>query len=224
MTEGYFITGTDTAVGKTIVATALVSALRARKIDVGIMKPVSAGGREYAVDLLLASGLSDDLETINPVALAEPLSPNLAAERSGTTIDITHILDVYERLSEKHDWMIVEGAGGLLVPLSDSYSVADLAREIGLPLIIVARAALGTINHTLLTIEAARAKGLTVSGVVYNQVHPSLDGISERESPDIVSRISGVRTLGRVPHLSSGELRDGLAETCLDMTTIAGEV
>ena len=120
--------------------------------------------------------------------------------------------------------MIVEGAGGLLVPLSDSYSVADLAREIGLPLIIVARAALGTINHTLLTIEAARAKGLTVSGVVYNQVHPSLDGISERESPDIVSRISGVRTLGRVPHLSSGELRDGLAETCLDMTTIAGEV
>ncbi len=224
MTEGYFITGTDTAVGKTIVATALVSALRARKIDVGIMKPVSAGGREDAVDLLLASGLSDDLETINPVALAEPLSPNLAAERSGTTIDITHILDVYERLSEKHDWMIVEGAGGLLVPLSDSYSVADLAREIGLPLIIVARAALGTINHTLLTIEAARAKGLTVSGVVYNQVHPSLDGISERESPDIVSRISGVRTLGRVPHLSSGELRDGLAETCLDMTTIAGEV
>ena len=222
MGRGYFITGTDTGVGKTRVACALVNALRSRDLDVGVMKPVSAGGREDAVDLLAASGDTDDLDTVNPIALAEPLSPNLAAERSGTSIDVAYILDVYGKLAKKHDWMIVEGAGGLLVPLSNNYSIANLAKEIGLPLIIVARAALGTINHTLLTVEAARARGLTIAGVVYNHVHPSSDETSEMESPKIVSRISGVPSLGRIPHLPNGS-RDQ-AEQHLNMTAIVGGV
>jgi dethiobiotin synthetase len=184
------------------------------------MKPVSAGGREDAVELLSASGNSDDLDDVNPIALAEPLSPNLAAERSGTSIDVAHILDVYATLAERHDWMIVEGAGGLLVPLSDSCSIADLAKKIALPLIIVARAALGTINHTLLTIDAARARGLSVSGVIYNHVHPTTDGISEMASPEIVSRISGVPSLGRIPHLPNGS--SDWAEQHLNMTAIVG--
>ena len=170
MAKGFFITGTDTEVGKTRVATLLVRALKSEGLRVGVMKPVSAGGLEDVHALRDASGVQDDLEVINPVALEEPLSPNLAAERAGATIDVDALVSDYRRLSDRYDITIVEGAGGLLVPLTDTASIADLASQITLPLILVARAALGTINHTLLTIEAARARNLDIAGVIYTHV------------------------------------------------------
>ena len=200
MASGWFITGTDTEVGKTHVSKCIIRALVDRGIDVGVMKPVSAGGREDAIELMKAAGSSDDLDEINPIALAEPLSPNLAAERTGVTIDIDRITEAYTALSGRHDRMIAEGAGGLLVPLTESVSIADLAAAIGLPLIIVARATLGTINHNLLTIEAAKSRGLNITGVVYNHVRPSEGDPSENESPGIVTRISGIPSLGTVQH------------------------
>lgn len=200
MPDGYLVTGTDTEVGKTVVACVLIRALRDRGVDVGVMKPVSAGGREDAIAMIEAAGVSDELDEVNPIALPEPLSPNLAAERAGTAIDLASILEAYRTLAARHDCMIVEGAGGLLVPLSNEASIADLVHGIGLPLLIVSRAALGTINHTLLTIEAARSRDLDIAGVIYNHVTPSTGDPSEAASPDIVTRISGVPSLGTIPH------------------------
>ena len=208
MAKGYFITGTDTEVGKTRVATLLIRAFRSHGHDVGVMKPVSAGGLEDVHALREAAGVQDDLGVINPVALEEPLSPNLAASRSGVAIDLDALTSPYRGLSQRYETMVVEGAGGLLVPLSNTESIADLASQIALPLIIVARAALGTINHTLLTIEAARSRNLDIAGVIYNHVTASTGDPSESESPAIVSRISGVVSFGTIPHHSAGETID----------------
>lgn len=208
MAEGCFITGTDTGVGKTRVGVLLAKAARQAGIEVGVMKPVSAGGQEDAIDLIDASGCGDPLDLVNPVALAEPLSPNVAAERAGVSIDLDAILSAYHELSGRHAATIVEGAGGLLVPLTDCVSIADLASRIGLPVVIVARAALGTINHTLLTIEAARSRDLDIHGVVYNHVDPPTGDPSETESPAVVARISGVPPLAVVPH--GADVVDGL--------------
>jgi dethiobiotin synthetase len=221
VTSGYFITGTDTDVGKTHVATLLIGAFVNSGIDIGVMKPVSAGGREDAVAMMDAAGSKDTLDAVNPIALEEPLSPNLAAEREGGQIDLAKLSDAYTELASKHACMIVEGAGGLLVPLSDIATMADLAATIGLPLIVVARAALGTINHTLLTIEAAQSRNLAIVGVIYNQIDPPTGDPSETSSPEIVSRISGIPTLGTIPH---GSLDLDHLSDHLDLTTLIGDV
>jgi dethiobiotin synthetase len=223
MAEGWFVTGTDTGVGKTVVACALARLLVRMDYDTGVMKPVSAGGREDAEDLIRSAGIDDGLDIVNPVALTEPLSPNLAAERAGTPVDTEKILDSYRALAQNHKRMIVEGAGGLLVPLKDDYSTADLAREIGLPLIIVARAALGTINHTLLTIEAARSRKLAIAGVIYNHVTPATGSPAESCSSGIISRISGVPCLGTIPHITNKSALCEIAEEHLELSSIMGD-
>ena len=218
MADGFFITGTDTDVGKTYVACLLIRALRARGLDVGVMKPVSAGGRQDAEELMSAAGISDTPNEVNPIALAEPLSPNLAAEHEGTSIDLQHILNAYQTLSHRHETMIVEGAGGLLVPLANRLSIASLAAQFRLPLIIVSRAALGTINHTLMTIESARARGLAIAGVIYNHTHPATGDPSEWASPEIVARVSGIPSLGTLPHADAVDVVQ--VEHCLNMKRI----
>ncbi|HAA74256.1 TPA: dethiobiotin synthase [Candidatus Latescibacteria bacterium] len=206
---GCFVTGTDTEVGKTQAAVLLTYALKGEGLDVGVMKPISAGGREDAVALLEAASISDTLDEVNPVSLSEPLSPNLAAEREGVTVDVEGLVSPYERLRDRHAWMIVEGAGGLLVPVNDSQTIADLAMRLDLPLIIVARAALGTINHTLLTIEAARARSLSILGVIYNHVTPSTGDPSEIESARIITERSSLPSLGIIPFISpDDDIRD----------------
>ena len=222
MSKGWFVTGTDTGVGKTLVACMITQALVRRGYDVGVMKPVSAGGREDAEDLIRASGAADDLDLVNPVALPKPLSPNLAAERSSTSIDTERILGGYKELTQNHELMIVEGAGGLLVPLSDDCLIADLAQQIGLPLIIVARTSLGTINHTLLTIEAARSRQLGITGVIYSQVTSAGGSLAESCSPGIISRISGVSVLGTIPDITNRSDLGEIAEKHLDLSFILG--
>lgn len=197
MHKGLFITGTDTGVGKTAVAGGLAAALRKRGIDVGVFKPVASGGTADARFLKAASGIADPVEAIAPVRLAEPLSPNVAAEREGRRLDLEPILSAFARLD--HEYILVEGIGGLLVPLRDDLLVADLAAALGLPLLVVARAGLGTINHTLLTLEAAAARNLNVLGVVYNATQPGSPDAAAQTSPAVIARISGVPSLGTLP-------------------------
>ena len=197
MAEGLFITGTDTDVGKTVVAGALVACLKSRSIDVGVMKPVSSGGREDAAFLMKASGVADGLDEVNPVHLSSPSPSNVSAELECAGLVRGAILSAYRELSGRHDCMVVEGAGGLLVPIGEDYLAADLARDMGLPLVIVSRAQLGTINHTLLAIEAARARELEVVGVVYNAWRYP-DAAAET-SPHVVASLSDVPCLGILP-------------------------
>jgi dethiobiotin synthetase len=174
-----FVTGTDTGVGKTFVACALAAALRAAGRDVGVMKPVASGcaragdGRTICRDaelLVEAAGSRDAMDLVTPVAFEPPLAPAAAARALGLAVDRAKIIAAYRELAARHEILLVEGIGGLLVPLDGRYTVRDLAAEMEARLIVVARNALGTINHTALTVEAARAGSLELAGVVLNSV------------------------------------------------------
>jgi dethiobiotin synthetase len=198
---GLFITGTDTGVGKTVVAAALAASARRRGLDVGVLKPVSAGGRQDAVFLRAAAGSDDALDAVNPLALARPLSPDTAAALEGVTVDYRTLRADCRRALDSHAFTIAEGAGGLLVPVTDSHDVADLAADLGLPLVIVARAALGTINHSRLTIEAAQARGLAIRGIIYNAPVAGPDSPAATRSPTVVTRRTGIPSLGILPFI-----------------------
>jgi len=191
--RGFFVTATDTGVGKTFVTAALATALRARGRDVAVFKPVQSGAT--AED---PSGDAVLLGADCVYAFAAPLAPLVAARAEGRTIELEPILARARELVREHELLLVEGAGGLLVPLADDFDLADLAVALGLPLVIVARAGLGTVNHTLLTIEAARARGLELAGVVLN----GRSDESTAENAALIEAGSGVRVAARVPWLA----------------------
>ena len=186
MTPGLFVTGTDTGVGKTTIACVLAAALRTARIDVGVMKPVETGCRTRnespfpgdGARLRDWSGTRDSLALITPYRYFSPLAPSLAAAAEGGGVSLGNILRRYRELSRRHTFMLVEGIGGILVPLNARAAVADLASRIGLPLLIVAANRLGVINHTLLTVEAAQARGLQIAGVLLNNVSKRGDASS----------------------------------------------
>lgn len=206
MSKGIFITGTDTGVGKTIVAATLALVLRMKGVKVGVMKPVTSGCREEEGRLV-----SDDAELlctaagiacsgdVAPYLLREPLAPAEAAKRDGVRIDFSRIRECYDRLAVAYDVVIVEGAGGLMVPLAGGLLVADLARELALPLVVVARPGLGTINHTVLTCLCARQVGLEVAGVIIND-YPEQPGLAEQSAPHQIGALCGAPVLGLWPH------------------------
>jgi len=208
MQKGIFITGTDTEVGKTFVATGLLMAFRKMGINVCPMKPVETGCRvkngklvpEDAIKLINASGVKEPLEIINPYRFRYPLAPSIAAELEKVSIKKKKILSTYNYLSKKYDFVIVEGAGGIMVPLYKEYLFIDLIKDLNLPVIIISRPGLGTINHTLLTIEAARNKGIKVSGVIINYSDKIKKGICEKTNPVIISKLGGVQILGIVQY------------------------
>jgi dethiobiotin synthetase len=179
MGKGYFITGTDTGVGKTVITAALATMLHQQGLKVGVMKPaetgcLAEGGELLPQDALFlrnASGCTASLELIAPYRLAEPLTPAIAAERMGIRIDIAHIRHCYERLLAEHDIVLVEGSGGLLAPLTNQFTMQDIAIELCLPIFIVARNVLGTINHTALTVSVAQQR-CSVLGVIVNHTEP----------------------------------------------------
>jgi dethiobiotin synthetase len=208
--NGVFVTGTDTDVGKTFVAAGLAAALKRRGVDVGVMKPVATGRSKDAQRLLKASGASDPLDVVNPIRLKAPLSPHLAARREGTRVELWRIDRALKTLSSRHEFVIVEGAGGLLVPIRDDFTMADLANRLGLPLLIVARDALGTINHTMLTVEAARTRGLEILGVVVNRSRPGRPDLAERLNPGAIAEAARVPVLGSLPWRPAGRAFDNL--------------
>ena len=194
--RGCFVTGTDTGAGKTVVAAALCAALVARGQRVAAFKPVVTGTADDDApapdhELLAAAAGGLDPAGVAPLTYAPPASPHLAAELAGEAIDPPTLLAAARRAGEGADALVVEGVGGLLVPLTWDYLVCDLARDLGLPLVVAARPGLGTINHTLLTLEAARAAGLQVAGVVLTPWPQDPDPIelSNRES---IARLGAV--------------------------------
>lgn len=213
--KAVFVTGTDTGVGKTFVAAGLAAALRRRGVDVGVMKPVATGRSGDARALIRASGSRDSLKLINPVHLKAPLSPHLAAKLESKRVDVRVIERAFKALLTRHEGVIVEGAGGLLVPIRDGFTFADLAKRLRLPLLIVARDTLGTINHTSLTVEAARARGLKVLGVVVNRTKSGRPDLAERLNPAAIAEATGVPVLAVLPWRPSARAFDALTRACM---------
>jgi len=234
---GLFITATDTEIGKTVIAGAIAAALKGRGLDVGVMKPVASGGvangagklvAEDATFLMQAAGIGEsERELVNPLCLAPALTPAVAAVVSGATVDIQKFITSYQKLKEIHDSLIVEGVGGIVAPLWQDYLVADLMAEFALPVIVVARPNLGTINHTVLTVEYGRSRGIHIAGIIMNGWNQSEAGILEKSNEEYITRLTGLPILGKFPHAASISVPEGktlglgnLAEEYLHMDQI----
>jgi dethiobiotin synthetase len=180
MSAAYFVVGTDTGIGKTHATCALLHALARRHARVCGMKPVAAGGvqtrdgfsNEDSIAHRAASTLRVPPELDNPILLPEPLSPHIAAARAGTPIEFDKVLAAVAELRARTDALVVEGAGGFLVPLSATQTGADLAVALDMPLLLVVGMRLGCLNHALLTAEAIRARGLRLAGWIANRIDP----------------------------------------------------
>jgi dethiobiotin synthetase len=202
------VTGTDTGVGKTVVTCALLSALRARGRDVGGMKPVETGvvARHAGTDaerIRRAAGGVHRPEDVCPITFPDPLSPHVAARRAGSAVDV-HALDrAFARVERAADAVLVEGAGGLLVPLTPALSFADLAARWRLELVIVAANRLGVINHLLLTVREAERRGLVVRGVVLNACRRGAGGLAAATNEEVVRELLPAMPLAPFPWLGA---------------------
>ena len=206
MTRGVFITGTDTGVGKTLVACALIHALVDRGLEVVPMKPVAAGAmvhdggwaNEDTIALLRAAGRDSMLPDANPVLLREPMAPHIAAARERREITLEPILAAYQRLRENAPFVVVEGVGGFRVPLSATLDTAEMARAFALPVVLVVGLRLGCLNHALLTAGAIRGTGLTLAGWIANAIDPEME-VREENVGALRERL-GAPLLGEIPH------------------------
>ncbi|MFV9509737.1 dethiobiotin synthase [Tepidibacillus sp. LV47] len=208
MKKGIFITGTDTDIGKTFVAAGIAAMLVDHGIDVGVFKPMLSGmkrddPRSDAMILKTMSKDTNSLECINPFQFDAPLAPYIAQQLEGKTIMKQDVIDKWDQVKVTHDFFIVEGAGGLAVPYGENYLVSDLAFEIKLPLVIVARPNLGTVNHTCLTVEYARQKGLDVLGVIINGLKQNEAGEAEKTNPKLIEQFCRVPVLGVIPWMDT---------------------
>jgi dethiobiotin synthetase len=201
--KGIFITGTDTGVGKTVVSATIAWTLQQSGKRVSAMKPVQTGaGEDGLLDIEFIQkvmGTDYSLEAVCPYRFPLPLAPLVAAELAGERIEIDKIKSAYFNLSSWNDTVIVEGAGGLLVPLKETYFMSDLAYDLGVGLIIVIRPGLGTLNHTLLSVEHARSRGINVLGIVINNF-PDMPALAERKNPELLLKLTGEKILGVIHH------------------------
>ena len=230
--KAYFITGTDTGVGKTVVTGAIAAALAAKGLSVGVMKPCESGCAEMDGELVPAdalflrdmAGCDDALDAICPYRLRTALAPGVAAKREGIVIDPARIEALFAAACRRHDIVLVEGAGGLLVPVTDRLLTIDLVRLLALPLIIVGRLSLGTINHTLLTVREAQRAGLVIAGIILSQTS-QVHGLAEQTNPEVLCRFTDVPLLGIMPFVPESDRRDRatlarLAESRLTMSLL----
>ena len=203
--RGLFVTGTDTGVGKTLIAAALLRRLGGRGARVVGMKPVAAGCAQTAqglcnedvTALVDASNVEAPIDLVNPYRFEPAIAPHIAAAQAGVTISLTHIGDVFAALSAMAQWVIVEGAGGLAVPLNDHQDFADLAGLLELPVLLVVGMRLGCLNHALLTAQAIRGRGLRLSGWVANCLEATMPALEENVRT-LHDRL-GAPLLGRLP-------------------------
>ncbi len=203
---GVFVTGTDTGVGKTVVAAGIAGAMRKDGIDVGVMKPIATGipqekgFRSSDVELLMkASGSTDAESEINPVFLPLEASPFAASKALNIDIKLDEVFSAFKRLTDKHDFVVVEGIGGVMVPIKQNYFVIDMIKEMGLPVLIVSRAALGTLNHTVLTVRACKEYDLNIAGIVLNGVRN--DNIAEKTASAIIRELTEIFVIGSIPFI-----------------------
>ena len=221
MAGGLFITGTDTEVGKTVIARLIVRSLVASGVRVAVMKPVAAGGfmttdglrNEDALGLLADSNVELPYDTVNPYCLAAPVSPHLAARDTGTTIELPRIRERFGTLQAAADCVIVEGAGGWLAPLNDSEFIADLAAALALPVLLVVGLRLGCLNHALLTVAAIRQRRLVLAGWIANQIDPDFARV-----PDNLATLGlhiGMPPIATVSHDRGGHAATRLPDDAL---------
>ncbi|HGJ64452.1 TPA: dethiobiotin synthase [bacterium] len=220
MAKGFFVTGTDTGVGKTIISASLICFLNNLGYRTGAMKPIESGCKiqrftglkTTSTDILIPNdgmflkkiaNMQEPIDLITPIRFREPLAPFTASKIEGKSINIGKIKDAFSRLSKKYELLIVEGIGGLLVPIKKNYYVLDLAKDIGLPLIVVARPSLGTLNHTMLTVNYAIKEGLRVAGIIMNYNKPPENTIAEKTNSDILKKISPIPIIGIFPYLKN---------------------
>ncbi len=203
--KGLFITGTDTGVGKTRVTAILAVALRRCGLRVGVMKPVETG----LTDSMLAqdshflrqiSGCTAPPDIVTPYTFREPLAPAIAAEHAGQEIDLDHLAHCYEKLAAEHDIVLVEGAGGLLVPLTRQENFLDLAARLNLPILVVARNILGTINHTALTVTVASQR-CRVLGIILSTVTAEVQDVSQASNAEALRIWGRAPLLGMIPYV-----------------------
>ncbi len=219
----FFVTGTDTGVGKTTVTRALCAYYSIkRKVNVGVMKPfetgVTADAKESpprdAAMLKEASGSGDDLGLINPYVFKTPVAPATAASLEEVDIDLDRLDGIYDRLSDQHDVLFIEGAGGVLVPIKEDFFFSDLMKRWKTSVLVVSRLGLGTINHTLLTCRFLQSENIPVAGVILNDTEGKRDAAT-RTNPQMLIRYLDVPLLGIYPHEPPGVAisREMLAET-----------
>jgi len=242
MSKGIFVTATDTGVGKTIVSAAIICALKRCGINVGAMKPIESGCTRKAgilepADgryLKFVAGMDDPLELITPVRFEAPLAPYCASHAEGVPVDLETIFEAYRTLSGKYDFMVIEGIGGVLVPLagkttrrtSGTYFVTDLIKDLKLPAVVVTRPSLGTINQTLLTVNQLLSEGIDVAGVIINFNTPAEGTIAEKTNPRALRALCPVPILGVVPCLKdiSAESIEEIAAGCIDLHAITAHL
>ena len=204
---GLFITATDTAAGKTVIAGAIARILADKGLKVGVFKPIATGCHRtweglvsYETEFLANCANSDlPLSTITPTGFLTPAAPIVSAAQEQNPIDFNKIAAAYKNISDNSDIVIVEGIGGVRVPLTLKFDLLDLAVEFGLPVVIVARPNLGTINHTLMTIDCVRAAELKIAGVVINGYDATKAAVAEDTAEQVITQCSGVNVLSVVP-------------------------
>lgn len=205
--KSYFITATDTGVGKTTITAALAASIKKSGIDVGIMKPVATGilqktgFKSSDVSILYhASKVTDPESEINPIFMPLPVSPYDASKVLDIQFDKKIIFEQFTKLKNKHDMMLVEGIGGIMTPLTRDYFVADLIKDLGLETIVVTRSTLGTLNHTMMTIKTCQDYGISVKGILVNNYDEN-GGAAEKNAPTTIHEITGVPILGVLPFI-----------------------
>ena len=216
---GFFVTGTDTGVGKTVVAGAIARCLLAAGRRVGVFKPLATGCRRTREGLVSedteflahCSNSLNPLEQINPVRYMAPLAPLVAAERAQRAVDWQQVQLGYENVTADNDLVVVEGIGGVMVPITKDYQVLDLMEDMALPVVVVASSRLGTINHTLLTIKACRDRKLKITGVVLNNYNADEASLAEETNPRVIAEVGEVAVLTVIPYdkstcVSKGQL------------------
>jgi dethiobiotin synthetase len=223
--NGLFITGTDTGVGKTLIAGGIAAVLRGQGLKVGVFKPIASGCRDEGIlvssdteFLAMCADADYSLSVISPVTYKTPAAPISCVQLEGRDIDYEEIVTAYNYLCENTDVVIVEGIGGAMVPLDAEHTVLDLAVEFNLPVVVVARPNLGTINHSLLTIAAVRNAGLPVAGLVISGYNAFEADIAEETSPDVICGFSNTNLLSIVPFdeessVEEAQLGAGVIET-----------
>ena len=204
-----FITATDTGAGKTFLTCLILNSLRQRGIDAVGYKPISCGDRDDGHALAKCSE-NLPLDTVNPFHLKNGVAPYVAGLLENTTLDPAALIAGYQRLAAAHQVVVVEGVGGWEVPLAPNYRVSDLAKDLGLPVILVAANRLGVLNHTLLTVDAIRAKGLHCHGIVLNQLGDELD-TAMITNKGVIEDLTGLPLLDHLIH-DQDFLEDSLLE------------
>ena len=205
--KGVFIAGTDTGVGKTLIAGAIAKILSQKGKKIGVFKPLATGCKKTKKSLIgqdaqfLARCASSKmrLDLVNPVTFKIPAAPFVCEKAENKKVDFKKIADAYKQICQNSDFVIVEGIGGVKVPITDRFDVLDLAMAFKLPVVIVARSKLGTINHTLLTIDAIRSAGLLLAGVVINGYDETTKDFAEKSNARIIAKLGEVRILAVVP-------------------------